>query len=304
MKKIFLGIFILAFQLTAAQIADVISINRLPADGGTFYYPVVSPSGDYLLVSNAGYSGLVKIDLATNTQTVLSTAPFAGYYPSISADGKKIAFREDSYQDNLRYVSVKSVDLSSSSVKPVEVTPPSRDYSGMRFTKGTLKIAQGKKEIRKNIETAAQGKEQPLLTIENGLMALYKDGARTELAPNGKDKSYIWASISPDGTKIVYTTPPHRTWVCDIDGQNPVALGHVSAPQWLSNNAVIGMNETDDGNTITASSIVAVSADGKTRQTLTPASMIALFPTVSADGRVAAFHTPDGEIYCMNLNLK
>jgi len=305
MRKIFFGVlFVVAFQFVAAQVADVVSIRQLSANLGNVYFPTVSPSGDYVLVSGAGYNGLVKIDLETNKKTVLSTAPFAGYYPSISADGKKIAYREDSYQDNRRYVSLKTIDLSSSNTKPVEVMSPSRDYSGMRISKETLKIAKEKKEIRKSVESTAQGSDSPLLTIEDGLMTLYTNGIRTVLAPNGKDKSYIWASISPDGKKIVYTTPPHKTWICDIDGQNPVALGHVGAPQWLGNNHIIGMTDEDDGNSITSSSIITVSVDGKTRQTLTSSSMIALFPTVSADGRIVAFHTPEGKIYIMNIHLK
>ena len=307
MKKFLLGILVAASQFATAQIVDVVSMRQLPADMGTFYFPTVSPQGDYLLVSDTGYKGLVKIDLATNKKVVLSTASSAGYYPSISSDGKKIAFREDSYQNNLRYVSVKSLDLSSSKVVAKEEMKPCRNFSGMQMANGLLKIAQGKKETLKKMERAAgRMSEPPMLVIEDMLMVIYKNGIRTEIVPNGKDKTYIWASISPDGKKIVYTvtTPPVCTYVCDMDGKNPVALGQLNAPQWLGNNCVIGMNDKDDGHVVTSSSVEVVSIDGKVRRRLTPDSMKAMYPSASADGKVVAFHTLAGEIYVMNINFK
>ena len=304
MKKLFLGIFVLASQLVAAQIVDVVSMKQLPADIGTFYFPVVSPQGDYLLVSGAGYEGLVKIDLATNQKTVLSTAPSAGYQPSISADGKKIAFREVSYKDKRRYVSVKSIDLSSPETI-VEEMPPSRDFSGMHMTTKALKIAQGKKEVSKKLGNNIQVSDPPLVTSEDGVIAMYKNGVRTELTPNGKDKRYLRPSVSPDGTKLVYTMiVPESTYVCDIDGTNPVALGYLNTPQWIGNNCIIGMTNKDDGHVILSSSIDVVTVDGKIRQTLAPASMKAMSPSVSADGKIVAFYTDNGEIYIMNMNVK
>ena len=304
MKNWLLVVLVAASQWAAAQIVDVVSIQQLPVDVGTFYHPTLSPQGDYLLVSDQGYNGLVKIDLATNQQTILSTASSAGYSPSISPDGKKIAFREVSYRDKLRYVSVKSIDLSAPKTVVEEMTP-SRNFSGMRMTTGALKIAQGKKEVSKKIGNAIQASDPPLVTSEDGVIVMYKNGVRTELAPNGKDKRYVRPSVSPDGTKLVYTMViPESTWVCDIDGKNPVALGYLNTPQWLGNQCIIGMTNKDDGHTVLSSSIDVVTVDGKTRQTLTPASMKAMCPSVSADGKTVAFYTDNGGIYIMNINVK
>jgi len=305
MRKIFLGMFVLAFQFAAAQIVDVVSMKQLPADLGALYSPTLSPQGDYLLVSDQGYNGLVKIDLATNQKTVLTTAASAGYQLSISPDGKKIAYRDVTYKDNLRYVSVKSIDLSLSEAVAVEEMLPSREFSGMLMTNGSLKMAQAKKEVSKKFKNTAQVSEPPLVTSENGVIAIYKDGVRTELTPNGKDRRYVRPSISPDGTKLVYTMViPTSTWVCDIDGNNPVSLGYLNTPQWMGNKCIIGMTNKDDGHDVLSSSIDVVTVDGKTRQTLTPASMKAMYPSVSADGKIAAFGTDNGEIYVMNINFK
>ncbi len=52
---------------------------------------------------------------------------------------------------------------------------------------------------------------------------------------------------------------------------------------------------------ITASELVAANLDGKT-QVLTDGNIIALNPTVSADGSKIAFSTADGQLYLMNIS--
>ena len=302
MKKYLLLVLVAVSHLVTAQIVDVTSMKRVSLDISASN-PTLSPQGDYLLVSHAGNGGLIKVDLATNQQTVLSNVPSAGYQPVISPDGKKIAYREDSYRKNLRYVSIKTLDVETGTV--VEEMAPSRNFSGMSLSNGSLRMAQGKTERSKRFENATQASEPPLVTSEDGVIAVYRNGVRTELTPNGKDKRYIYPAVSPDGTKLVYTMViPESTWVCDIDGKNPVALGYLNMPKWVGNKCIIGMTNKDDGHEVISSSIDVVTVDGKTRQTLTPASMIAMFPSVTADGKIAAFSADNGEIYLMNINLK
>ncbi len=77
-------------------------------------------------------------------------------------------------------------------------------------------------------------------------------------------------------------------------------LGYLHGARWINNDAVVGFEDYDDGSVVTASSIVASDLQG-TRQTLTDDSVIALNPTVSADGSRIAFATAAGELYVINL---
>lgn len=79
-------------------------------------------------------------------------------------------------------------------------------------------------------------------------MVLSQDGVQTILTPSGADESYYWCSVSPDGTKLLYSTAYHGTCVCDLDGSNVISLGRLNAPKWMDNSFVMGMQESYDIN--------------------------------------------------------
>ena len=63
------------------------------------------------------------------------------------------------------------------------------------------------------------------------------------------------------------------------------------------------MNDKDNGEVVTSSSIVATTLYG-VRQTLTDDSVIAMYPYATAKGEKIAFSTANGEAYLININLK
>lgn len=140
------------------------------------------------------------------------------------------------------------------------------------------------------------------VTNEDLKLVLYKHGKRIELYPDGKNVNYIWSSVSPDESKIVYNTRK-GTSVCDLSGKHIAYLGHLNAPVWYGNEYVVGMHDMSDGHVYTASSIAIYAlASGKETQ-LTDAKEMAMYPSVSeATGKIA-YNTLDGEIHLMQLNL-
>ena len=161
-----------------------------------------------------------------------------------------------------------------------------------------LALLRTKAEIKSPI--VAYANQDLKLTVE-------RNGRQTILTPNGADEDYIWASLSPDRTKIVYFVMSlGSTFVCDLNGRVLANLGsNFHAPQWLNNDWVIGMDDKDDGKVHTASHIVAVTADGKVRQNLTqPGGSLDMYPTASPDGKKIAFHTTAGELYIMEVIVK
>lgn len=65
------------------------------------------------------------------------------------------------------------------------------------------------------------------------------------------------------------------------------------------------MDDIDDGEKLISSTVLIVSADGKTKKRLeTPQGVNAMYPSASKDGSKIAFNTDKGEIYIANVELK
>ena len=139
-----------------------------------------------------------------------------------------------------------------------------------------------------------------MLSINNRQLMITRNGRTKLFSPNGKDNSYLWPSVSPDGTKVLYYVCGLGAYVCNIDGSNIKKIGTMRAPQWYNNDIVVGMNDQDDGEVIYASTIVAANLKGET-QTLTDRKHIAMYPKVSpATGKIV-FSTPEGEVYIIHV---
>lgn len=123
----------------------------------------------------------------------------------------------------------------------------------------------------------------------------------TTLAPNGENERYLWPTLSPDGSKIAYTVSGKGSFVYDIAKRSTTFVGKYRAPQWMGNDYVVAMNDSDDGYKITGSTVMVCAADGSFSQQVTPDDMIAMFP--SATTNKIAFHTLEGEIYIMDITI-
>ena len=136
---------------------------------------------------------------------------------------------------------------------------------------------------------------------ENLELNLYRNGEKVVLKPHG-DVNYIWASLSPDQTMILFNTKL-GTAVCDLNGKEIINVGNVNAPVWYGNDYIVGMNDQHDGYYFTSSNIVIASVDGLERQELTDAKEMGYYPNVDANSGRIVYHTEKGQIRLMQLNL-
>ena len=260
----------------SAQVLEVVSMHKLPIPAKVeMKVAGVSPEGDYILLTSGSNKGLQRYDLASQTMTVLSTAEGAGYNVQVNNNGKEVVYRETVVgKDHLRKHNLVRADLSKSK----ETT----------FAKG-----------QRDMKHMATSDNLTTVSIKDRLIVLTRNGLTTTLAPNGSHLSYIWPSVSPDGTKLCYYVCGNGCWVSNIDGSQPQYIGHgVQAAKWYDNNTLVAMDSEDDGHFTTASTIVAYTLDGK-KQVLTNDSMIAMYPYATKNAIV--FTTIEGETYMLNV---
>ena len=235
-----------------------------------------SPKGDYLLLTNDVNNGLIRYDLATGATQTISEASGAGWSVKISEDGQCIVYRER-YMDANQLMKHDIVKYDMSDQKKAIVAKNQRNLNQLVHANGANSV-----------------------TINEDLhIMLVHNGKNIVLAPNGTNEAYNWASISPDGQKILYYVSGRGCYTCDLKGGNVQYIAsHCRAPQWYDNNTIIGMHDEDDGKYLTASAIVAYNLQGQ-KQILVNKEMMALYP-YAAEGQIA-FSTASGEIYLMKV---
>jgi hypothetical protein len=278
-KTFFLLAACMVSMLASAQILEVVSMQELP---NASYYDAkvaaVSPAGDYMLMTTQSSNGLQRYDFATGTLSTITKAEGAGYNVQVSRDGKEIVYQE-SYLDDQKLVQSNIISHNLVSNKATVVAKAQRKLDKLHV---------------------AATKSEPILTNEEGLLYLTKNGKKILIAPIGTDYIYIWQSLSPDQTKICYYVGERGCFVCDLKGENNQFIGrHCTAAQWYDNNTLISMRTEDDGYNFTSSVLEAYTLDGK-RQTLTDKSIMATFP-YTVNGNIVFTTWDKGTTYMLNV---
>lgn len=305
MKKMILSFcaLLLCYTLIYAQGIRVISNEVVPLPvSETGYSPVMSPAGDYVLITGHDLTGIRKYDLATGKLHTLATDKGAGFDVQISEDGKLVAYRSQQYKNRLRYTTLKTLDISTG--KQNEIVKESRDLEKFLIKDGTVLAIEKGTLKSKRISGKTLRTIPAISSISKGQLYLTQNKKTSLVSPAGTSKNYLWTSISPDGKKMLYyVIEQGKSYVSNLDGSNAVSLGILRAPKWMGNNWVVGMEDYDNGTFITASKIIVVAANGSKRTALTDNSVIATNPSGSADATKIAYNTADGKIYFMNLEI-
>ena len=277
MRKTMLFVAACLMSLAAsAQVLEVVSMQQLPIPANAeMKVAGVSPAGDYVLLTTDINKGLQRYDMASQSLTTITDAAGAGFNVQVSKDGQEVVYRETSFdRNNLRQNKIVRLNM---------------------FNQRHNVVARNQRDMKQ----MATSDNLTTVSINDRLIVLKRNGLTTTLAPNGSHLSYIWPSVSPDGTKLCYYVCGNGCWVSNIDGSNKQYIAHACrAAQWYDNNTIVAMADEDDGHFTTASRIVAYTLDGK-MQVLTNDSMIAIEP-YAANGAVV-FSTLDGEVYMLNV---
>ena len=298
MRKILLSLAVLASSVASAQLLNVGSPEKvnLPA-GMSASQSAMSHDGSFAIIN--GSAGLVKVDFTTGkTMQVASSASLQNI--EISEDGSTVVFRQSTYQGKLRYTALKSVNLNNG--KEATLVAPSRNLQGFNVVGNRVNAINKGKITTKALNSTAVANAAPVATINYGALNVTVNGVTRNISPQGTSgQSYLWPSVSPDGTKVLYYHVGTGAWVCNLDGSNPVKVANIRAAQWYNNEVVVGMEDEDDGEVVTASKLVVAKIDGSVRQNLTQVSSMAMYPSVAGNGSRIAFSTPEGELFIMNV---
>lgn len=290
------------FVLTAQRI-QVVAQYELPLKNQKEgFYPVLNAEGDLLLYSTGGYKGLYLFNLRTGEERSISTVQNAGYSPIFSNDSRRVFFRNTTFDQGKRYDALMSYELKSR--KETQMIAPQRNLrTATNYDNGTVVKAGGK------LYKATFGRSKALVpayvSSEDLKIFVYNNGKRSEIAPiAGENINYIWVSLSPDNTKILFTAVGKGTYICNLAGKVLAEIGYLNAPVWFGNDFVVGMCDKDNGEYVTSSEIVVVSADGKYRQSVSDAKHIAMYPAASRKANRIVYNTVNGKLIVSEISIQ
>ena len=279
------------------QIREMNKIDAIEAG----YNATFSPDGTKILYSSINSNGLYLYELTNENISELNKNTGAGFEPCFSADGQFVYFKSFEFDNSgKRWSYIAEQNIESGELN--KLTAPKRNLSNANMKNGNLLFADNdelnvynplKKEIKRSVATAV---------FTNGAMdlILFNNGEKKVLNPFGKG-NYIWVSLSPDGSKILFNKAGKGTYVSDLEGNILVDLGRLHAAKWSADgNYIIGMNDYDDGHQYTSSKIVLIDKNGKNRQELELANeKIALYPALSSDNKKLVFNNEKGELFIL-----
>lgn len=298
MKKILLSALLLCSGVMGyAQLLNVQSIEKVALPKNvTVGKATISPNGDFVVIDQNEKAGIHRLDLNTKTVTTISESGIM-HDLKISRDGQTIVYREPRVNANrMRQIALKAFDLKRGTESMI--VPFCRDLQGVAIIDNNVVAVNTDKLTAKSLNGGEAKVTMPVASIRYGQLCI--DGK--VISPQGTTgNSYMWASVSPDGTRVLYFLSTQGCFIANIDGSNPVYLGLLHAPRWYDNNTVVGMFDRDNGHQIYASRLVAVSADGKVKQNLTDDASLALFPSITEAGDKISYTTPAGELFIINI---
>ena len=304
MRAIFLYVVLLIPVSLNSQDIRIRSVSRVrPDDNRAYLLAGVVPGTRSLLVAGEGYKGLSILDSRTGRISVISSEPGAGYEPAVTADGRNILFRSDSFSDRSKYTSIHRYVIESGVSRLV--MDKGRDVVSPAVS-GNRVLLKSDKEKKIEDYDASQLKGSggsTFVVIEDMMPVIYRGEERIPLMPSG-DGFYIWASLSPDGSMIMYNYQGRSTYICNLEGKVLFETGRINAPRWLNNQIVIGMDDHDDGYRITSSELVYYSLTTGELKTLTHTpGRSEMFPFPFGNRKIA-FNTDNGEIYIMKISIR
>lgn len=294
MKQLLLSILGCCSLLAGAQQVTVVKQERLlQGVEGPAYYPVLDRTGARLLFASGVEYGLKLYDMNTGAVTPVSNERCAGIDATFGNDGNVYYVGQKINENNLIYRTGYKFDVNKASTDIV-LEAQHGAVSRAVGTRGVVMRGPRKNYASaRNIGTAVDVQGSNLLITVNGKQHSY--------SPVESYAGYLWPSLSPDGTKVLFFAAGAGAFVTDLNGKVLASLGNYEMPCWYNNDYVVAQNATDDGHQFTSSQIMLLKADGTFRHELTKSTSMSMQPT-SAAGKIV-YTTIDGLLYVMEISI-
>ena len=287
----FLTIFTVLVALSMnAQVVTVTSDVMLTDSAA--YFPQISNDGKNLIYAPTDAHPLIMQDVATGATRIVSDKGLPGFDAVFDNKGNIVFMTIEQRDNRLLYRGVSRYDVKKGKIKQL-LKPQHGAVHIVKGTKGLALVGESKSRDLKKAGTVAWTQGDRLMISVNGKVR--------QLRPVQGTVGLLWASVSPDGTRVAFEAATKGVYVCDLDGNHLTSLGMYLMPCWYNNDYLVAMSNA--GNIrISGSNIHLLKADGSFAQPLTDSKIAAIQPMVSGDKIV--FTTKAGVVHVMTLSIQ
>ena len=258
------------------------------------FFPQLSPDGQSVLYSPTEGTSLMLKDLLTGTVRTVASEGYPGFDAIWGGDGKVYYVTQKRKKNGLVYRTGHCYDPATGKSTVVLKAQHGR-VQPLRAAHGV--VINGEHQVyrsAKQVGAYCYTRGDMLYLVDEG-------GTTRSLQPVKDSNGYLWASFSPDGTKVVFEAASHGVVVCDLNGSILAELGEFLMPCWYNNDYIVAMSNA--GNVRTSGSrIWLVSLDGDVFKPLTPQDERAVQPMV-AGNKVVYSVIYDGVVKQLGLDV-
>lgn len=262
-----------AVSASAMTVSQPVRINT----NGPAHNLTLSPDGTMMLFSSDNLEGLQLVRLGTDDITVIDRSEGAGFAPVFTSDGNSVIYQTAERKDGLLSRDIRAYSIKDNTSE--QIAPMSRE--------------------RINLKASATAGNYVMANVEN--IVVRENGRTTAITPVADAHSYLWASLSPDGSRIVFVEPFQGVFVCNTDGSDLVKVAAKGAfPSWAGNDMVTYVLSHDDGYVILDSTLKLHDITTGITLDLTDADVKVGEAASSANGTVV-YSTLEGDVYLFNV---
>ena len=293
MMRNFCLTLLLFFGLAAGAVGVKTGSMEILLDSCGFF-PQLSADGQWLLYSPTEATSLMLKNLSTGATTTVADTGYPGFDAIFGNDGKVYYITQERKKNGLVYRTGHSYDPTTGKSQIV-LKPQHGRVEAIQARTGV--VIQGERQIyRSNGNVGAY-----CYTRGDKLYLVDATGVTRTLQPVRDSNGYLWASFSPDGTKVLFEAASRGLFVCDLNGTIIADLGEFLMPCWYNDRYIIAMSNA--GNTrLNGSRIWLISIDGETYKPISPKEERAVQPMV-ADGKVVYSIIYSGQVKQVELDL-
>ncbi|ESU19256.1 hypothetical protein FCR2A7T_26800 [Flavobacterium cauense R2A-7] len=280
-KILLAATLLLSLQMQAQQLEKP---KQIPIKG-SFTNPVVSPDGNYVLLTKEHLKGVYLLNLKNKKITQISDKDGSGYAYSWNPNSTSFYYKEKGEKEYFSNSKVKSYSLKTKKAKTLN-------------------------EINHNSLPSFKGKEQTKIVVYTNPATLKIEAkdVKTQKSWNitNEDGQFYNAILSHDGKKVAVHNGAD-IYVYPIEGNGKgIKIGTGIATAWSKDNKyLIGfLDESKDGHSVTNSDLYLFNAaTAKSVKLTATANVIEMFPCFYDDNKIMFTDDKTGKIFTSQLKL-